>query len=199
MDSLFLIGQEGSRALERPRNAGMSGGNPRDDYSTLTPRRPLSHIPSGSGEDMKSCERSGRSPMRKTRGLDNWRRSQVLRSLPITSASPSRISATYSSPRASGSSGLARSLPKPPGLLRLRKCLFKENGQASRIIFMNLHNRVENSNPASSMRLPRGTWVGLRCPWVPSACPVCRKMINSLSGAMNHFKRLHAALKVLYI
>lgn len=164
---------------------------------TWTPRRTFSHISS----NLRGTRQGGqghRTPVGNTRLLDIWRHSRGPRSLPIQHKSHSRIAATYSSPRGPGGSRRIQT-QKSVGMLKLKKRLFLRDEQASRLILMNPHKAINCLSTFDSVRLPRGTWVGLRCPWFPSACPLCQKTLTTLTEASLHFKRLHTALKVLYL
>lgn len=139
------------------------------------------------------------TPRRITRRLNKWRALRAGGSLPTKLGGPASPPIFFSSHKPTRDKSNITSPSKLPGVLKAKRRLFREPAKQTRVVFMNATKGFSSTPPAGTKGLPRGTWVGLRCPWNPTDCPLCELRCDSLAKAAAHYKKRHAALKTLYL
>lgn len=78
---------------------------------------------------------------------------------------------------------------KHPGVVRMKRGLFCDGNEVKYVLFMNAHYDLPSKNTGIKTRLPNETWVGLRCPWRSTVCPLCEAHLRSLGLAACTLKR----------
>lgn len=183
---LFLLDQRGQ--LGRPKgDLTWSGDHPRPQTSP------------GTRASRKAGGSHGNTPKSAPSNLDRWRHYKS------TSNHPGRLDRSAIHPRSlSGPKNstvkVSRTkLIKHPGIVKLKRRLFHEGMEVKRILFMNADIEPTSDGSKTKLRLPNGTWVGIRCPWEAMVCPLCDVYLTSLGAATIHFKKRHTAQKLIYL
>uniref|UniRef100_A0A3Q2NSB8 C2H2-type domain-containing protein n=1 Tax=Fundulus heteroclitus TaxID=8078 RepID=A0A3Q2NSB8_FUNHE len=79
-----------------------------------------------------------------------------------------------------------------------RRKLFPTKEDDLCIIFLSTEPSWKRQMRNRSLRLPTSVTVGIRSPWTPQSCPLCKICLTTASYAASHMGRIHRARKIDY-